>query len=212
MTLNDILLDSASFLDLDATIPTGTEYTTRVRFANMAIREWAKAYTFRQLKIDYQPSLASFASLALPNYQQLNGPPMEFKSFGTYESYPEVQPEERFAKDSTDKYSYITGNDSSGVALHVNGISVNATLSIPYIRGPSTMATLTDVCEVQDPSFVTNRVISYVLQSRNDERFPIVTAEGNKVLRNMIETEMITRPGGSNFTVKTGTSTYSIGG
>lgn len=73
------------------------------------------------------------------------------------------------------------------------------------------MATLTDICEVPDPSFVTQRVIGYVLQARNDERFPIVMAEGNRVLRNMITSEQVRLPGGNNTTPKKGVAAYSIG-
>lgn len=210
-TLQDILLDSASYLDLDASLPTGSELTTRIRFGAMAVREWAQAVKWRQLKTEYTPSLASFASIGIPNYQYLNGSPMEYLSDGIYQAYPEVPPEDRFGKDQSEKFSYILGSDMSGVSLHVNGINVGATLTIPYVRGPSVMATLTDVCEVPDPLFVTNRIISYVLQGRNDERFPIVVAEGNRVLQNMISQEQVRLPGGTNSTPKRGVAAYSIG-
>jgi hypothetical protein len=211
MNLNDILLNSSSYLDLDATLPTGTELTTRIRFAVIAVDEWANAAKWKQLKIESTPSLASFASIGIANFQYLNGPPMEWLSDGLYQEYPEITPESRFYKATDDCYSYVTGNQGTGFSLHVNGIAVNSTLTIPYVRGASTMATLTDVCEVPDPSFVTNRVISYVLQARNDERFPIVLAEGNRVLQNMITTEQVRLPGGVNTTPKKGVAAYSIG-
>ncbi len=210
-TLNDILLDSASYLDLDATIPTGTELTTRVHFSQQAVREWSNSYKWRQLKVEYTPSLASFASIGIPNFQYLDGAPMEFLSDGIYQAYPEIAPADKYEKDVNAKYSYIMGSDASGFSLHVNGIDVNATLSIPYVRGASVMVTLSDVCEVPDPQFVTDRIISYVLQARNDERFPVVLADGNRLLKNMIGTEMIQLPGGVNTTKKKGTAAYSIG-
>lgn len=211
MNLNNILLDSASYLDLDAVLPTGTELATRVRFVNMAVQEWANSYKWRQLKVDYAPSLASFASIGLPNYQYLDGPPMEYLTSGLYQNYPEIAPADRYAKQVDDDYCYILGNDASGISLHLNGINVNATLTIPYVRGASGMATLTDVCEVPDPEFVTSRIISYVLQSRNDERFPIVMANGTRLLKNMVSTEMVRLPGGVNTTPKRGIAAYSIG-
>lgn len=211
-TLNDILLDSASYLDLDATLPTGTELTTRIRFGNLAINEWSESYKWRQLKVEYTPTFTSFASLAITNFKTLNGPPVEYISAGVYTQYPEIAPEDRFSKGISDKYSYITGNDGSGFAIHFNGINVNATLTIPYVRSPSAMATLTDVCEVPDAQFVTSRVISYVLQARNDERFPVVLADGNRLLSNMIGQEMVALPGGLNSIPKKGIASYSIGG
>lgn len=211
MNLNDILADSSSYLDLDNALPTGTELTTRVRFANMAVNEWGEANKWRQLKTEFIPTLSSFASLALTNYKQLTGPPQEWTTGSTYQSYPEITPEDRFVKTSSDDYCYVLGNDNEGWSLHVNGIEVGATLSIQYLRGPSTMATLTDVCEVPDPQFVTNRVISYVLQARNDERFPIVIGNGDRLLRNMVGQEMIQVPGGNNTIPKRGIAAYSIG-
>ena len=211
MTLNDILLDSASYLDLDASIPTGTELTTRVRFANMALDEWAASSKWRQLKIEYSPSLASFSSIGLPNFQYLNGAPMEWLSDGVYQEYPETPSENRFYLAQDAHYCYVMGSEGTGFSLHLNGIEVNSTLTIPYIRGVSAMATLTDICEVPDPSFVTQRVIGYVLQARNDERFPIVMAEGNRILRNMITSEQVRLPGGTNTTPKKGVAAYSIG-
>jgi hypothetical protein len=210
-TLNEILLDSASYLDLDATLPTGTELITRIRFGNMAVDEWANAAKWRQLKTETTPSLASFASIGLSNFQYLDGAPMEYLSEGVYQAYPEIAPSDRFSKPVSSHYSYVTGNNSSGIALHVNGISVNSTLTIPYIRGASTMATLTDICEVPDCSFITQRIISYVLQARNDERFPTVMAEGNRILRNMITSDQIRLPGGNNSVPKKGVAAYSIG-
>lgn len=210
--LQEILLDSASYLDLDATLPTGTELTTRIRFANLAIKEWSEAYKWKQMKVEITPSLASFASLALNNYKKLNGFPMEYLSEGIYQAYPEIRPEDRFSKQVSEKYSYVLGSEGTGFSLHVNGIAVGATLTIPYIRGASAMATLTDICEVPDATFVTNRIISYVLQARNDERFPIVLGEGNRLLRNMITEEMIPLGGGVNSTPKRGIASYSIGG
>lgn len=210
-TLEDILLDSSSYLDLDAAVPSGTELTTRVRFSAMAEREWGHAAKWKQLKVELTPSLASFASIGIANFSELNGAPMEYLSDGIYQEYPEIAPEDRFYKDQSDQYSYITGNDASGFALHVNGINVNATLTIPYVREPSIMMTLTDVTEVPDPNFVTQRIISYVLQARNDERFPVVQAEGNRILRNMITTEQVRLPGGVSTTPKKGVAAYSIG-
>lgn len=211
-TLNDIFLDSSSYLDIDATAPTGTELSTRLRFVNMAVKEWENAYRWRQLKVDYSPSLASFASIGLPNFKALDGPPVEFIGSSTYYEYPEIPLSERFAKESTDRYSWVTGNDADGWSLHLNYIDVNATLSnIPYYRHASGMSTLTDICEVPDAQFVTGRVISYVLQSRNDERFPVVLADGNRLLRNMVAVEMVRTPGGDNRTPKSGTAAYSLG-
>lgn len=73
------------------------------------------------------------------------------------------------------------------------------------------MATLTDVCEVPDDQFVVNKVVSLVLQSRSDERFPQVEANAQRLLANMIGRNMVTNPGGLNTTRRSGTAAWSIG-
>jgi hypothetical protein len=211
MTLNDILLASSAYLDLEVTLPVGTEYDTRVLFANQAVREWAQSYSWRQLKIETTQISDYAASLGLPGYNKLASPPMKSETSDTYTAYPEITPEDRWAKGADDEYCYITGDPIKGYAAHFNALATGSTITIQYYRDPSCMATNTDVCEVPDPQFVTQRVISYVLQSRNDERFPVVQAEGNRLLRNMIAPEMQRTPGGANQTRKIGTSAYSLG-
>lgn len=210
-TLEEILIDSYANTDLLAEVPTGAELSTRVLFSKRAVREWEDAYKWRQLKAEYSPTYASLASLALPNFKYLDGVPVEVVGEGVYEQYPEINSTDRFNKSSDEKYCYIVGNDASGWAINFNGINLNATTIIPYIRHASMMATLTDVCEVPDAQFVTNRVISYVFQARNDERFSIVQGEGNRLLKNMVSREMIRLPGGTNGTPKKGIAAYSIG-
>lgn len=62
--------------------------------------------------------------------------------------------------------------------------------------------TLTDVCELPDPQYVVTRINSFVLESRNNDRFPIVKADSNTKLQNMFGREMKTPGGGTNSTAK----------
>ena len=39
-TLSQILADSAAYLDLDPSLPTGTELTVRINYAQQAVNEW----------------------------------------------------------------------------------------------------------------------------------------------------------------------------
>jgi hypothetical protein len=58
---------------------------------------------------------------------------------------------------------------------------------------------------------VVQKIISMVLQSRSDERFPQVEANAQRLLGNMIGRNMVTSPGGDNKTRRTGSSAYAIG-
>lgn len=206
-TLQQILINSNSYLDLEAAVPTGDDLSVRIDYAQQAVREWADAYQWKELTTPVT-LVATLTTVSLPtNFKELQGKPKDTE--GNY--YPEIQPGQRVYQDVSDKYSYLEGNQSRGYVLTLNGLASLATLSITYQRQPSNMATLTDVCEVPDDQFVVQKVISLVLQSRSDERFPQVEANAQRLLGNMIGRNMIQTPGGDNKTRRTGSAAYAIG-
>lgn len=205
-TLEQILKNVNAYVDLEYDLPTGDDLAVRVNYAQRAVDEWANSYQWRQLKTPFYP-LTTGATVTLPtDFRELIGVPRQ----GTVD-FPEIAPEDRNTKESADTYLYILGNRNVGHNAIVNGFVADATLSMTYQRYPSNMATLTDVCEVPDPDFVTQKVISYVLQSRTDERFPIIEAEAKRLLANMIGKEMIRVPGGDNQQRRIGASAWRIG-
>lgn len=205
-TLQDILINANSYLDLDASLPTGDDLTVRIDYAQQAVREWADAYRWKELSTPLT-AIATNTTLSLTNFKELEGVPRDAN--GNY--YPEIEPSERVNMDSGDKYSYVTGNEAEGFTLTLGGIATLATLSLTYQRQPSNMATLTDVCEVPDDLFVVQKVVSLVLQSRSDERFPQVEADAQRRLVNMIGRNTIRTPGGLNTTKRVGSAAWSIG-
>lgn len=210
-TLSQILVETSSYLDLTAALPTGDDLAVRINYAQQAMDEWAAAYNWRQLNQSYQV-LATMASISLPtNFRRFIGPPQALRSDGGWDAFEEILPEERYSKDSSDNYCYIQGSPASGYTAVFNALSVNASLSIDYQRYPSNMITFSDLCEADDGEYVKQKVISYVLQSRSDDRFPLVDADANRMLQNMIGREMNRRPGGSLSTTKRGSANYGLG-
>lgn len=206
-TLQQILIDATAYLDLTAEIPTGDDLNARINYAQQAVREWSDAYRWKDLSTPLT-SVATLATISLPtNFKEFEGQPKDL--LGNF--YPEIRPADRVYKSTSDKYCYVEGNQSQGYITTFNGLASLATLSLTYQRQPSNMATLTDVCEVPDDLFVVQKVISLVLQSRSDERFPNVDADANRRLANMIGRNMITNPGGNNTTRRTGSVAWSIG-
>jgi hypothetical protein len=124
--------------------------------------------------------------------------------------YPEIRPDERYGKESTDKYCYVLGNPSEGYTAVFNNLESTATLSITYQRYPSGFATLTDICELSDPQYVVNKIESLVLQSRRDERFPVKDAETERRLLNMVGRESKPPTGGTNIIRRIGVSNYVL--
>ena len=99
-------------------------------------------------------------------------------------------------------YSYVLGNPSSGYSLILSGIS-GATVSMLYQRYPTGFSTLTDVCELSDPEYVKQKVISYVLQSRNDDRFLVAERDAQSRLSNMVNRESYVHGGTNTVSVAT---------
>lgn len=197
--LLQILLDAQAFLDLDATTtPSGTDLATRTNYADRAVREAAAYKQLNEFNAVYVTSVSTLASISLPsNFREfLNSPKLDTGT--TIYEYPEIRPQERFDKNTDDKYCYVLGNPGNGYTAVFNNLQVGATLSIDYQRYPVGFATLTDVCELSDDTYVVRKIESYVLQSRSDDRFPIINAEANKILENMAGRSDKTPGGGLN--------------
>lgn len=207
-TLSQILIDVNSYLDLSAELPTDDDLAVRTNFAKQAVEEWASAYRWRELK-ESTTVFMTGATLSLgTNFRELVYPPHETSTT----QYTEVMSQERLDYGAAEKYCYIRGNTASGKYLIFNGIpAAGATLSFDWQRYPSNFASLSSVCEVPDSDFVRLKVISYVLQSRLDERFPIVDSEAKRILTNMIGREMVQAPGGSLTVRRAGAAAWGLG-
>ena len=201
-TLQDVLYSANSFLDLEYGLPTGEELSTRVNFADQSIKDAASIYRFKEFESVFYPSTSTLASLTLPtNFRELSGTPMEMDSSGTLKPFPQVRLDEvanNINKDTD--FCYLLGNQMEGHTLIFNGLADNATLSIPYQRFPSGLATLSDIIELPDPEYVKQKIISYVLQSRSDDRFQIAEADAQARLQNMVGRQMVQPKGGVNRT------------
>jgi len=183
MTLSDILIAVNSYTDLEATLPTGTDLTTRTSYANQAVRDAASLFNFPQLSTTYDV-YATGATISLPStFRELEGFP-KWVTNGALTDIAIIKPSEVSSTNET-RYAYVLGNPSAGYNLILNGIS-GATISILHQRYPTGFSTLTDICELPDPEYVKQKVISYVLQSRNDDRFMVAESDANTRLANMV--------------------------
>jgi hypothetical protein len=185
-TLSEILIACNAYTDLEASLPTGTELTTRAEFAKQAVREWAEASQWPELSRTYVVDPSTLASISLPtDFTEFESAPQQLENGNWYE-FPKVNAKDQYSKGINDKYCILYGDKAKGFTAVFNYLTASATLSITYQGQPSLMATLADTCIVPDPEFVKTKIISYVLQSRSDDRFPTVNAEANRLLANMI--------------------------
>lgn len=206
-TLSDILINANSVLDLEAALPTDDDLDVRINYAQQAVQEWSEAYRPKELTTEYT-ALATLGTISLPdNFKELETITTDLNG----NQYPEILPKDKIKQEEDEKYSYITGNNATGYIMRINSLASMATLSLVYQRHPSSMATLTDICEVPDHMFVVQKVISLVLQSRSDERFPIMEADAQRRLVNMVGRGMVQTPGGYMSMRRTGSGRWKIG-
>lgn len=194
-TLQDILIDVNAKVDLSATVPSGSELLTRANYANQAVWEASAVGPLHEFTRVYEVDPASLASIPLPaGFREFTHNPQQLVG-SRWVEYKEILPEERYDKDTSENYCYILGNPSQGFTAIFNNLTANATLSFTFQAFPSGLLTLTDRCELSDPTYVTAKTESYVLQSRRDARFPYVDAIANRKLKDMY-TKNMKSPGG----------------
>lgn len=194
-TLQDILYDVNSFVDLQFELPTGDELTTRTNYANQAVWEASAMVQLNEFTRIYEVDPGSSSTVTLPlNFREFKNSPRQNVN-GTWVEYPEIDPGEIYNKTSGDRYCYVMGNPASGYVVNFNGLVSGATVSIVHQVYPSGLATLTDKCELSDPQYVVAKVESLVLQARGDDRFPYVDADAKNKLKNMVGRGMKS-PGG----------------
>ena len=207
MTLNQILLDASAVLDLSGSIPTGDELTLRRNYANQALEDAAATGQFPEFKVEYSLYTTGSKTVPLGGFRELECNPRALSSTGWREfSEVELVNREAAVADGAD-FFYITGNPQAGyVANFSANLEANMSLSVIYQRYPSGMPSLTSICELSDPTYITRKIESYVLYSRGDDRFQTAEARASQVLLNMTGRKMkgsggqgkVTRAGFSN--------------
>lgn len=198
-TLEQILIDANSMLDLEASLPTGTELTLRSEFADRAVWDAAATSQLKEFKRVYETSVTeSSVTVPLPsNFREFQVAPQIYAN-GVWNEYEEIKPEQKYDKDQDDKYCYVLG-EPGDYNLILNS-SITGTLSTVYQRFPTGFPTLTSLCELPDPIFVATKIEAFVLQARGDDRFPVVNTQAEQKLLNMVGRNMKNPGGGKNTT------------
>lgn len=184
-TLLDILIKANATLDLDASAPSGTEETTRANYADQAIWDASATGQLKEFKREFLGSASTLATIPLPtDFREFQEWP-HIATSGGWQKYEPIDVDKKYGREG-DYVCWVLGNPAQGYNLVFNNIIASNTLSIIYQRFPSGMLTLTDVCELPDPQYVTRKIESYVLYSRNDERLQIAESRAQQSLANMM--------------------------
>jgi hypothetical protein len=201
-TVRDVLDGIASFVNQDPTLVTSTDLTSQVNYIKRSQDYWGNKYQWKALRRTYAlPFTVSMVSVALPdNFKKLMSPVYDV-SLNSNNKYIEIDPADRFYKNSTDLYCYVAGNDTDGKALVFNTPAASgASLIIDYQSYPSSLATLQDVVACPSTEFLINYSIYQVLAARSDPRFPTYKAASDELMGDMMEEEAAASGGMENRT------------
>lgn len=190
-TLQQILLDASAVLDLSGSLPTGDELTLRQNYANQALNDAAATGQFPEFRVEYNLYTTGGTAIPLAGFRELETNPRALSSTGwkTFEEVEIVNREDAVA-DKSD-FCWLTGNPQSGYVMNFSAnLVANMSLSVIYQRYPSGMPSLSSICELSDPTYVTRKIESYVMYSRGDDRFQTAESRANNVLLNMTGRKM----------------------
>ena len=192
--LSDILKSVGATTDQEAVLPTGSDLTQRIQFANDALAEWADTYTWTDLKttIYINPTTSSQASYGLPtNFREPLSSLIRFNVDGSKTVFPVLPAVERFNKDSNDEYCYVDGTYPSKALVIPNFLTSGVSYQIDYMSFPSSLATLTDTVPMSSTQYMVKKISALVLQGRGDPRFPSIQNDAQRILSNAIEEQNV---------------------
>lgn len=205
LNLEQILQNVGGYVDQETDTPTGTDLSTRTNYINRALSEWASSYDWNQLtqKYEFSVSGVSCTSFGLPtNFRKPMSAAYYFDA--TVPTRFTLTPlNERFDVGryyySTENIAYIAGNPATGYSLNIpKGLPSGASLVMDIQIYPSSLATFSDTPSIDDPEYLVDRCIAYVLEARSDSKFPIMKASADRKLSTMLERQNAGNFGSSN--------------
>jgi len=173
------------------------DYSLRLKYINMAQKEWAETYDWQVLYTEYN-TLTSVstgnASIAMPdNYRKLASFPKITFDGVTTGLFTEVRPEEDSQYGSTDRRVWVLGAPDTGYVLRVFGTDLisGASIKIPYYRTPTSLVTTTDIPTIPNADYLVERTKAYIWEDREDARYLTAKRDAEKILETMLEFEQV---------------------
>jgi hypothetical protein len=178
----------------DPTSPTegGTDWNLFLKYINMSQTEWQETYKWPSLYKEVNTMTSQSTgnvSISLPS---------DFRSFdgylniadGTNKLYSQIDPDTINQYDSDDHYFYVLGYPGA-YNMIVNPMPVSGySLSYSYWANAGSLASPTDVSMCPDPSYLVQRSVAYLWETRDDGRFVQAKNEAEKILARMLENEL----------------------
>jgi hypothetical protein len=222
ITVDEVQSQIASLADQDPLTAdiSSTDYALRLKFINMAMQEWQEAYDWQVLYDEYNLLVSTStgnASIALPkNFRKLASFPQIVWDGQTTDRFPEVRPQEKAqftltnrgntgSVGSPDRWVEIWGNLKGNYTMFVHAptLASGASVLVPYYKSFQSLASPMDVAEIPNPQYLTKRSLAYLWEVRQDDRFPEMKAESERILAQMIDYENVFGEASTNDRIKT---------
>lgn len=189
-TLDKILQNVFAEIALDASTPSDDELDVYVAHADRSVFDATfdnNFPEFRQIRtVDTSSYYGSLASIPLATYNFKEFEETPYIVNNESDNYPVIRTSELRNYDQGDKISYVLGNSRDGYHLIVQNLTEGEDLRLVFQRHASGFATLTDVCELSDPTYIVEDTKARLYKSFNDDRYNATKQEANDKLRNMV--------------------------
>lgn|SRR3990167_3051629 len=199
ISVDEIQSRVAAITDLDENTSSisSADYSLRLKYINMAVKEWSEINRWRALFSEYNVLISTStgnASVVLPdNFRSIAGYPLITYDGVTTDKFAEVRAEEDNQYADTDKRFWLLGNPNSGYILRVFGTTLvsGASVKVPYYKAPASLVSPANLVDVPNADYVVQRTTAAIWESREDPRFPQAKVEAERILQNMIEYENV---------------------
>lgn len=197
-SLNDVIVKISSIVSQETTVTdTSDEYALWRSYINMAQKEWAESYDWQSLYKEYnylttaEGTNAQAATITLPgDFRKLAGYPKITHSPSSTDEFSQIDPQTKTMMASDEHYCYLLNNGASTYLVVSPGTLMSgASVYIPYWKSPASLVSPADVIDCPNPDYLVQRTISYIWESREDNRFPQAKVEADKILSRLLENE-----------------------
>lgn len=188
MTVDDIFTRAAADAKGQATSPTAgtTEWNQWIEWLNEEYQVTAEIHDWVEYRdLDYTVSAGvSGTSVSLGDrFKKLSGSPYIAGKF-----YKEVDVDQFDKYHSTEKVSRVGYN--GGWYLEWKGaLTSGASVVVPVVRYPSSLATTTDNVIFRNPEYLVKRLKTRIFKYRQDPVFTEIEAEADLMLQQLLENE-----------------------
>lgn len=192
----------AAMADVNSTAPDegGNDWNLRLKYMNMAQAEFEQLYDWQVLYREFNTQTSTSTgntSIVLPSdFRKIASFP-RFTYDGTAtDDFPEIRPQEKSRKLSTDKYFYLLHNASTSVMVVNTGsggaqFASGASIGITYYATAGSLVSGSDVSPIPDPNYLVQRSAAFLWEATGDDRFPQAKAKAEQILQRLLQRENV---------------------